>query len=392
MRRVPAVPRPQWQATVRAQGLVYAQTDLPDGSALPYWTESAYYELTLAEVEALEEVTEELHAMCLAAARYAVDNGRFADFDIPEWAAPAVAASLAAAPPSLYGRFDLRYDGTGPAQLLEYNADTPTALVEAAIVQWYWLRDARPECDQWNSLHERLVDGWRSARPRLAGDLIHFVWCDTEETGEDLLTAGYLAETAHQAGYGVRVLPIGQLGWSGTGFVDDVDQPVATCFKLYPWEWMLTEPYGALALDRHDPTVWIEPVWKLLLSNKALLALLWELYPGHPNLLPATLSGPAGLPDAARTGWVAKPLLGREGAGIAVAAPGAPPPVLDPAQRYCFQQFAPLPSFAGNRVVLGSWVVPDATGVGRAAGAGFRESDGLITDDRARFLPHVVVD
>jgi glutathionylspermidine synthase len=40
----------------------------------------------------------------------------------------------------LYGRFDLAYRGDGPPKLLEYNADTPTALFEAAVVQWIGCR------------------------------------------------------------------------------------------------------------------------------------------------------------------------------------------------------------------------------------------------------------
>ena len=34
-------------------------------------------------------------------------------------------------------------------------------------------------------------------------------------------------------------------------------------------------------------TLWIEPAWKMLLGNRALLAVLWEPYPGYFNLLPA---------------------------------------------------------------------------------------------------------
>ena len=32
---------------------------------------------------------------------------------------------------------------------------------------------------------------------------------------------------------------------------------------------------------------WLEPAWKSIISNKALLPLLWEMFPNHPNLLPA---------------------------------------------------------------------------------------------------------
>lgn len=120
----------------------------------------------------------------------------------------------------------------------------------------------------------------------------------------------------------------------------------------------------------------------MLLSNKAVLAVLWELYPDHPNLLPAYLDGPR---ELARTnGYVAKPLLGREGAGVTIHEPGAAPAVREEA--CCYQELAPLPSFDGNRVVLGAWVVED-----ESAGLGIRESSGPVTDEYARFLPHVIL-
>jgi glutathionylspermidine synthase len=119
----------------------------------------------------------------------------------------------------------------------------------------------------------------------------------------------------------------------------------------------------------------------MLLSNKALLAVLWELYPDHPNLLPSYLDGPRDL--ARTTGYVAKPLLGREGAGVTVHAPHTPPP--EPQEPCCYQQLAPLPDFDGNHVVLGAWVVEN-----ESAGLGIRESSGLVTDEYARFLPHVI--
>ncbi|MFV2017663.1 glutathionylspermidine synthase family protein [Micromonospora sp. LOL_023] len=382
MRRETCRPRPDWDATVRAQGLVYVDTELPGGSVMSYWDETACYALDLPEVLRLEEATEELHRMTVAAAEYVVTHRRYADFGLPAWAVDAVARSLREQPPSLYGRFDLWYDGSWPPKLLEYNADTPTALVEAAIVQWYWLEETRPHLDQWNSLHERLVAGWAQIKAGMYHPTLHVAWSSEEDSGEDLMTAGYLAETARQAGLTARLLPMLDIGWDGRRFVDAADQPITTCFKLYPWEWMLAEPYGRLALEPGTPTTWIEPAWKLLLSNKALLAVLWELFPDHPYLLPAYLDGPRDMPE-----YVAKPLLGREGASVRIvtAAGEIDSPGDYGAEGWCYQQFRALPAFDGNHLVLGSWVV-----AGESAGAGLRESSGLITDGYARFLPHYV--
>ncbi|MEU6321203.1 glutathionylspermidine synthase family protein [Streptomyces sp. NPDC047009] len=394
MERRTIEPRPGWQQTVEAQGLIYPLTRYPDDSLRPYWDESAYYVFTLPEAEALEEVVEELHGMCLAAAGHIVAADRFADLGITD---PRVARAVAEAwhrraeLPSVYGRFDLRYDGTGPAKLLEYNADTPTSLVEAAAPQWFWMEERFPDGDQWNSLHERLIAAWKNQAALLTpGSPLYFAHSAADELGEDLMTVAYLKETAEQAGLGTEWISMEEIGWDPLSerFVDNQLRFIRSCFKLYPWEWLTTDRFAGHVLDSLDngggtgSTLWIEPAWKMLLSNKALLAILWELYPGHPNLLPAYLDGPREL--AHTTGYVAKPLLGREGEGVTVHEPGAPVPVREDA--CCYQELAPLPSFDGNRVVLGAWVVED-----ESAGLGIRESSGPVTDEYARFLPHVIL-
>ncbi len=363
MRRLASTPRAGWRETVRSQGLVYAED-------VRYWDETAAYAFSMAEVLQLEEQTEQLYEMCLTAAGHVIETNRLADFGVPAWAHDAVRSSWREQPPSLYGRFDLRYDGNGKPKLLEFNGDTPTSVLEAAIIQWFWLQDTHPANDQWNSLHESLVATWQKFA--LDGP-VHFAWSNLEETYEDLMTVGYLAETAHQAGLEIKVTPMLDIAWDGREFRDSAGDPLRTCFKLYPWEWMLAEPYGRLALEPGTPTTWIEPSWKLLLSNKALLAILWELYPGHELLLPAYLDGPREL-----SAYVAKPLHGREGAGITInETPGA---------GHCYQEWMPLPDFDGNHPVLGSWIVG-----GEAAGLGIRESAGLITDSSARFVPHYIL-
>jgi glutathionylspermidine synthase len=363
MQRISSAPRAGWQDILREQGLVYAETDVPQ--ALGHWDESACYSLTLPEVLRLETATEQLHELCLAAARHVVMNNRYANFGIPDWAAPALRRSLASGAPSLYSGLDLWYDGASPPKLLEYHADAPPGLVEAAICQWYWLEQTRPDQDQWNQLHERLVTGWHAVASRLSEKTIHCGWSDMDTVGTDRLMIGYLAETARQAGLTVQLLPMRAIGWDGSRFVDDRGEPIMTCFKLYPWSWMVHEPYGQLALAETTQVNWLEPAWKLLLSSPALYALLWELYPGHPNLLPAYLDGPHEL-----TEYEALPLPGAAG--------------------YCYRRSAPLPTFEGQRVVVSTWVVTDEGGRGRAAGVGFRESTAPTMQGYARFVPHVV--
>ena len=383
MRRNTGAPRPDWERRVAEQGMVYGTPAAgPGGVVRPYWDESVHYEFTMDEVLSLEADVELLHSMCLDAVDHVVTAERFADFAIPEWGAPAVTESWKRSDPHLYGRFDLRYDGSGPAKLLEYNADTPTSLLEAAVLQWFWLQDLHPGDDQWNSLHEKLVERWGELADRLPSGELHVTWSAGDATGEDHVTASYLQETAAEAGLSTVGLAIEEIGWDPLleRFVDLEEAPISTVVKLYPWEWVLGDPFGRHAVATLPETLWIEPLWKMLLSNKALLAVLWEMYPGHPNLLPAYLRDPGLL-----TEYVRKPLLGREGANISIVAPGLVHETggIYGEEGFVYQLFDPLPEFDGYRPALGAWIVGD-----QAAGLGIRETVGLVTDDGAAFVPH----
>ncbi|WP_078282156.1 glutathionylspermidine synthase family protein [Mycobacteroides franklinii] len=383
MRREHARPRPGWEQTVASQGMCYGTpARMADGSDRPYWDESVHYVFDMDEVLSLEATVEVLHSMCLEAVEQVVLLGRYRDFGLPEWAWEHVEKSWRRNDPHLYGRFDLRYDGQRPPVLLEYNADTPTSLLEASILQWYWKTEVFPEDDQWNSLHEQLVARWKQIGGQLPGTETHFTWSSADQTGEDHVTLAYLQECAAEAGLNTVGLPIEEIGWDRdlNRLVDLEEAPIESIFKLYPWEWMLDDDFGRHAVDLLPETLWIEPLWKSLLSNKAILAVLWEMYPGHPNLLPAYLDSPHEL-----TEYVRKPKLGREGANITVVGAGYETATggVYGEEGYVYQLLDPLPQFDGMRPVLGAWIVGD-----ESAGLGIRETAGLITDDGAAFVPH----
>lgn len=372
MKRHPCQSRPAWREKVEEIGLTFHSHEQG-----PYWDESACYELTAGEVDALEAAAGALHYLCIEAAEAVIENRWWSRLGIPEFAVPAILASWERDDFSLYGRFDLSYDPdseSGP-KLLEYNADTPTALVEAAVAQWFWLQDTRPEADQFNSIHERLIEAWR----RFAGQTIHF--SSIKEHDEDAQTVLYLRDTATQAGVNTKPVFVEDIGWDDRQncFVDLDGDRITRCFKLYPWEWLWHEEFGAhLAAE---PVQFIEPTWKMLLSNKGLLPVLWELFPDHPNLLPA-------YEDAAPLGgrYVRKPKLSREGSNIAWVEGGVA--VEETGGDYgeeghVYQAPAALPDFAGNHPVFGVWIVDH-----EPAGLGIREDTRRITGNLSRFVPH----
>ena len=335
----------------------------------PYWDETACWQFSADEVDVLEAATAELERLAREAAEHAVRHDRHTLLGIPDPVWPLVKRSWERQEPSLYGRMDLRWDGRGPPQLLEYNADTPTSLFESAVVQWEWLTTVYPDADQFNSIHEALIDAW----PRMAlPATVHFACMRDSE--EDRGTVDYLRDTAMQAGLAAPFLHVEDIGWDGRCFVDTGDTPIRAIFKLYPWEFLLRDQFGNHVAGA--PTRWIEPGWRLMLSGKGLLALLWELFPGHPNLLPAFRE-----PDRTGGPEIRKPLFGREGANI--AAPGWSTDGPYGAEGYIYQQWAPLPCIDGRYPVIGSWII-----AGEPHGIGIREDDTPITRDSSRFVPH----
>ena len=373
MRRHTIAPRKHWQATVARTGLTCHTLD--DGT--PYWDESAYWEFSAAEVDRLEAATAQIQEMALAAGDHILDHNRLEEMKIPSAAAARIRETWNSEPPALYGRLDLAYDGR-QIKLLEYNADTPTALVEAAVTQWYWLEDCFPKADQFNSLHEKLVAKWQDLLPYLQQP----VYFGHDGSEEDFLTVSYLRDTAKQAGHKTVPIAMHDLGWetAGARFVDLDCKPIQSLFKLYPWEWLLGEEFGPHALESIGAVNWMEPIWKMMWSNKALLAILWELYPNHELLLPAYLDGSRNLQD-----YVKKPLYGREGEGVTVfrnwvAEEGD----TEEGVACVYQKLASLAVEEGNTAVIGSWLVD-----GEPAGMGIRESSGTISNNTSRFVPHL---
>jgi glutathionylspermidine synthase len=386
MQRIPCDERADWVAKAEEIGFVFHTLD-----GARYWDERAYYAFTLKEIEEdLESPTAELDGMCRElVARAVADERLMQRLAIPERFWNYIAASWKRSEPSLYGRFDLRYDGKSPAKLLEYNADTPTSLFETGVFQWQWLEDAHAraivpkDADQYNSVHEALIAAWKEigqSRPlHLAG-----VVDDPEDGG----TVAYLDDTARQAGLATTVLPMEQIGRNRKGqFIDANDVPIELMFKLYPWEWMMREEFGASLPG--SGTQFIEPPWKAILSNKGILPLLWSMFPRHPNLLPAAFEHDVEGCKALGDSFVRKPLYSREGANVEIVVGGN---VVDSddgpygAEGFVRQAVASLPQFDGNYTVLGSWVVQ-----GRPCGLSVREDADPITKNTSRFLPHAIV-
>lgn len=372
MRRQTVEPRPGWQRRVEELGLHFHTL-----RGEPYWDETACYVLSRHEVDTLERASYALWEMCLELVQHVIDNRMFGLFLIPKEFEELIVRSWDDDWPSVYGRFDLAYDGVSAPKLLEFNADTPTGLVEASVAQWQWLKDTDDRGDQFNTIHDRLLEAWAAAR-QFDDSPLHFA--AIEGNVEDYITVEYLRDTAIQAGFETRYLDIEKVGYDTATrrFAAPGNVPISQVFKLYPWEWLVKDDFG-----RHIPTArtrWIEPPWKMILSCKSILPLLYQMNPDSPFLLPAWFEPPA------FGSYVRKPVHAREGANIQVVIDGQVAQDTDGPYDTAvsvYQQLAPLKSYDGRYPILGSWMVH-----GWACGVGIREDDNLVTQNTSRFVPH----
>ncbi|MEM7665701.1 MAG: glutathionylspermidine synthase family protein [Pseudomonadota bacterium] len=388
MQRITVKPRENWQAIAEENGFLFHHVD---GEI--YWDESACWQFTLREVEdEIEDPTTELYAMCLSLVDDACASQEIMEtLAIPEYAWDMIADSWRGGDMSLYGRFDFAYAGSGPAKMLEFNADTPTSIYETAFFQWGWLEDmiaagALPDgTDQFNRLHEALIE--RFGKIVTPGSLMHFA--AVAESVEDRATVRYLEDLASQAGIEAKFVAVDQIAIDDQGrFLDHEGYHIGALFKLYPWEDMLREEFGQHAAS--SGTIFVEPAWKAILSNKAMLPLLWERHRGHRNLLPAFFAGSEEATELARHPHVTKPFFSREGADISLfdgSAMHSGPQEGYGEEGGIVQAYAPIARSGDNHAVIGSWVVGDD-----AVAMSVREDASPITRDLARFVPNIIID
>ncbi len=375
MKRHHITPRNNWQKVVENLGFGFHSTDVP------YWDESAYYSFRTDEIDAIEKATTTLYEMSIAAVQHVIDYKKYDLLKIPNWITPHIENSWNKDDPAVYGRMDLCYKN-GEIKLLEFNADTPTSLFEAAIVQWFWLNDFDKTKDQFNSLHEKLIAYWKYLLPYLNNSKLHFTCIN--ESLEDLTNTEYLRDCAIQAGHTTKFTFMNTIGWADSTkkFVDEDDEAITNIFKLYPWEWLLQDEFGKNIIADTLQTKWIEPSWKMILSNKGILPILWQLYPKHPLLLKAEFS------NDGFNSYAKKPILSREGANIELIEQKNSLEKTDGdygSEGFIYQELFTLPNHNGNYPVIGSWIVGQ-----EPAGMGIREGNGLITNNTSRFIPHLI--
>ncbi len=367
MLRKTITPRGNYQEIISKLGFGFSQD---------YWLENAYYSFTKAEIAELEIATGECYNMYIAAVEHIINNNLWDKLHIPAHLVSTIIDSWNSDELSLYGRFDFAMIN-GVPKLLEFNADTPTSLYEAAVIQWQWKEDQFPKLDQFNSIHEMLIASWKTIHEAYQSDKYHFACID--DNLEDYTTTAYLMSTAIDAGLNAGMLDIATIQRIDDNFFDESDVHLDILFKLYPYEWMFNEEFNTAI--PYCQTTFIEPLWKSIMSNKYLLVVLSELFPKSPYILKCA-------DQPLLNDYCKKPIFSREGANVTLVKDKV---ILEETageygeEGFVFQELVDIPSFDGKFPVIGSWAIG-----GEPCGIGIRETESRITNNMANFMAHVI--
>lgn len=389
MERISVATRPNWQERVKNQGFVYHTHDQTNGTMDgTYWHEGYAYTFSEAEIDRIDDATLEAHNMFMRAVDKVIsDPTALFGFGIPNYAHEMIRRSWYNSDPFVIGRFDFGYDGKN-LKVFEYNADTPTSLVEAAVVQWHWLQDLFPEKaekgQQFNLIHENLIEVWKhiGASMERSNPNAWLYFSSIRTSVEEYATIEYLRETAKLADIPTSFIHVEDVGLRDDNvFVDEMNREIRFWFKLYPWEWLIDEAWGRKFPLITENVGILEPAWKMVLSNKSLLPVVWEMNKGHPLLLESYFDYNSSLGE----NFVKKPIWGREGANVEMIR-GEQKIVSDGncgKQAMIYQEMFDMPSFDGNYAQIGSWTI-----MGKPSGIIIREDDTPLIKTSGRILPH----
>lgn len=365
-----------------------------------------YLRMSNSAYRELRRATNELHSMFMHATHFVMQNDHLLkNFNIPEAIWPRIHQSWDNRRNQMItGRFDFCMTERG-IKIYEYNADSASCHMECGKVQGLWARhfDCDDGWDPGSRLHKALVDAWQDSE---VDGVVHIMQDrDMEETYHAL----FMKEAMDEAGVDSKIIRgLDGLAWNDAGDVVDEDGlPIKWVWKTWAWETALDQLREELdqagdidsippsqrpaprlmdVLFRPDVMVF-EPLWTLVTSNKALLPIMWQMFPEYLYLLNSSFE----LTDALQhSGYVSKPIAGRCGYNISMVDKRHE--VITETggqfgkQENIYQELCRLPKIDGYNVQLCTFSV-----AGHYAGSCVRlDKDPIITTD-SDLLPLRVV-
>ncbi|TNH06449.1 bifunctional glutathionylspermidine amidase/synthase [Testudinibacter sp. TR-2022] len=292
-----------------------------------------YFSISESAEHELVRATNELHLMYLHATdKVLKDDQLLSRFNIPKILWPRLRLSWQNRRyETITGRLDFCMDERG-LKVYEYNADSASCHAETGAILPLWAAQAGLQLgtDPGANLLDNLVDCWKHSK---APAFVHLMQDNASEENYHTL---FMQQALTQAGFQSKIIHgLEGLQWDAYGrLVDDENRQVRCVWKTWAWETVLEQmrqeyEEGDIALPIRTghpqnkmrlidvllrPEVMVfEPLWTLIPSNKAILPVLWSLFPGHRYLLAAEFEVNEQLQQS---GYARKPIAGRCGDNI----------------------------------------------------------------------------
>jgi glutathionylspermidine synthase len=354
--------------------------------------------ITEEEATNYYEAVNELYDMFVEAGEYIIENNLFHEVGIPFNLIDIIKESWSEDLHwHIYGRFDLAGGiDNKPIKLIEFNADTPTALFETSIIQWAILKaNNLDESSQFNGIYEALIDNFKRI-VTLQEDVSQFdelyegwkfLFTSIRDNIEEENTVRLLQHIANEAGFDTEFAYIDEIEFDPQDgiFFNDINYEL--WFKLIPWEDIaLEEPELAMILTQiinNQKAIIFNPAYTLMFQSKAILKILWDLYPNHPLLLETSFE------PLSNKAQVVKPIFGREGGSVTILDANNNTIIKDTNRDYdnhkmIYQEYVEFPSDSqGNYYQAGVFFAYEACGLG------FRKG-GKILDNMSKFVGHII--
>jgi len=302
---------------------------------------------------------------------------------------------------AIAGQLDLAFDGNH-LKALEYNADTASTLFECACLQKKWAEAIELPSTfttaRW--LHDRLIGNWKKL------NITTKVHLFIQNNEDEMLTALYMQNIMKEANIISKIcLDIKQFFWKDDIIIDSDGETVQFIWKLWTWDTILQDYIDTTKNDNstkhlngthprisdiflNDQIKVIEPLWKVITSNKGLLTILSQMYPNHTNLLNSQWN----LTDQFKqTSFVKKPIVGQGGQNVTLYNP-QDDSVIDETmgnfgnRHSIYQDFVSLKNNDGYYSIINSWIIR-----GYYAGFCVREDQSLIINNNSQIIPCCIV-
>ncbi|HHT0548466.1 TPA: bifunctional glutathionylspermidine amidase/synthase [Klebsiella michiganensis] len=366
-----------------------------------------YFTITESAEQELIKATNELHLMYLHATdKVMKDDSLLALFDIPKILWPRLRLSWQRRRHHMItGRMDFCMDERG-LKVYEYNADSASCHTEGGVILEQWLKQGYYGTghNPGENLLDELAGAWKHSRAR------PFVHIMQDKDLEENYHAQFIQRSLTQAGFESKILfGLDELRWDAAGQLIDADGRLVNCvWKTWAWETAIeqvrevsADEYAAVPIRTGHPNnevrlidvllrpevLVFEPLWTVIPGNKAILPVLWSLFPNHRYLLDTDFVVNEQL---AESGYAVKPISGRCGNNIDLIGPQDE--VLDKTsgqffdRKNIYQQLWCLPKVDGKYIQVCTFTVG-----GNYGGTCLRGDDSLVVKKESDIEPLIVL-